>query len=307
MTSYSEDKNVISFSSLFGTLWRRKWVIIVVTFLAGAGAAYYAYTQPDVYRAEVMTVLPQEDSAGGLGAVGGQLGGLASLAGISMGDAGTMRLEQVEKLIRSRSFIQSFIEKHDIKKEIYAAEGWNPDTNELIYNNELYDPETDTWTRPGGEPSSWMLFGRFLELINVEIFFKKNMLILQMDHYSPYLAKRWAELLVDELNTFYREKNQREAQESMSFLRESLKETELVQVRDVFYDLLEEQTKKAMLTEVRQEYAFETLAPAVLPEDKNHPKRPIITALGVIGGGILGVILAFIIEGFAWLRRHRQD
>ena len=49
-----------------------------------------------------------------------------------------------------------------------------------------------------------------------------------------------------------------------------------------------------MLAEVRQEYVFKTIDPAVVPEEKSKPSRALICVLGVILGGIAGVAVVLI-------------
>ena len=49
-----------------------------------------------------------------------------------------------------------------------------------------------------------------------------------------------------------------------------------------------------MLAEVRPEYVFKTIDPAVAPEVKSKPNRALICVLGVLLGGMLGVVIVLI-------------
>ena len=42
-----------------------------------------------------------------------------------------------------------------------------------------------------------------------------------------------------------------------------------------------------MLSQVREEYTFKTIDPAVIPEDKSKPKRALICVLGTLLEGYL--------------------
>jgi len=64
-------------------------------------------------------------------------------------------------------------------------------------------------------------------------------------------------------------------------------------MQTVFSQLIEEQTKTMMLAEVRSEYVFTTLDPAVIPEDKSSPKRGAIVFVGLFVGLLVGVIFNF--------------
>ena len=55
---------------------------------------------------------------------------------------------------------------------MFAVKGWNQETNELIYDTEVYNSNTKAWTRgpPKGkkaEPSSWELYEKFKEYLSV--------------------------------------------------------------------------------------------------------------------------------------------
>jgi LPS O-antigen subunit length determinant protein (WzzB/FepE family) len=62
----------------------------------------------------------------------------------------------------------------------------------------------------------------------------------------------------------------------------------------VFYQLIEEQTKNMMLTQVKAEYVLKTIDPAQVPEEKAGPKRALIVVLGTMVGGMLSVLMVLI-------------
>jgi hypothetical protein len=248
--------------------------------------------------------VPSDKSAGGISSLSGQLGGLAGLAGISLGGSSDKSLEQIKDLVRSRSFLQGFIERHQLIEEVMAVKDWNRETNQLVYDQNIYNNESKTWVRtapPGKKvvPSSWEAYPILLSKINIEAQVKKDIFHLSVDHYSPYVAKKWVELLLSDINTFYRQRSKRETQESIAYLRATLEKTEFAEVKTTIYDLIEDQIKSDMLSEVRQEFALETLSGAVLPEDKDHPKRALICILGTIISGVLSIIIALIFHAVA--------
>jgi len=65
-------------------------------------------------------------------------------------------------------------------------------------------------------------------------------------------------------------------------------------MKNVFYQLIEEQTKTMMLTEVSDEYVLKTIDPAQVPDKKDQPKRALIVVLGTMLGGMLSVLLVLI-------------
>lgn len=84
---YPDDE--IDLRELFATLWSGKWLIMLVTLMFALGGVAYALYKPNIYQASVL-LAPANDE-GNVGGIGGQLGGLASLAGINLGSGGALR------------------------------------------------------------------------------------------------------------------------------------------------------------------------------------------------------------------------
>jgi LPS O-antigen subunit length determinant protein (WzzB/FepE family) len=65
-------------------------------------------------------------------------------------------------------------------------------------------------------------------------------------------------------------------------------------MQNVFYQLIEEQTKSLMLAEVQDEFVFKTVDPAIVPEEKAGPKRALICVLATLLGGMLAVAIVLV-------------
>lgn len=301
MKQFVLDDDVLSISSFLGIFWRLKWLIIIITSLSAGLSVFYAVSQPDVYRAHLIAVTPDDKGNNPMSGLSGQLGGLAGIAGISLGGSSDQKLEQIKELIRSRSFLQNFIEKHNLVVDILAATDWDKSKNKIIYNKTLYDEKNHKWVRTPPPfkdivPTPWEAYSVLLTKINIDALVKKKMLKISVDHYSPYKAKEWVELLLSDINEFYRIRSKNEAERSIDYLKEALDKTNISEVKTMFYGLLQDQIKGEMLSEVRQEFALETYSAAVLPEDKDHPRRAMICILGTLLGGVFSLIIALIIN-----------
>ena len=65
-------------------------------------------------------------------------------------------------------------------------------------------------------------------------------------------------------------------------------------MREVFYTIIEEQTKNKMVAEASPDYAFVAVSPSMIPEEKSKPSRALICVLGTLLGGMLGVVIVLI-------------
>lgn len=290
----------IDLVELWCALWAKKWVIIAITFVFATGAILYAINQPNIYRAStLLSPSSNQDGASGLAKMAGQFGGLASLAGINLGGGGTDKTGLALEVLKSRVFIESFINKYQLLVPLMASKDWNINTNTLILDSDIYNAENQLWVRDVDapktpKPSDWESFKAFSELLFVSTDKESGMITIAIEHHSPELAKQWLIWLVNEINNTMRDQDKADAQRSIDFLSDKLQETQLADMQKVFYQLIEEQTKTVMLAEVSQEYILRTIDPANAPDEKAKPKRALIVILGTIVGVVFSVLIVLI-------------
>ena len=289
----------IDLAELCRAIWSGKYIVIVISFIFAVSSIAFALSKPDVYKASILLAPASSDSAGGMGALAGQFGGLASLAGISLGGGGTDKTALALEIIKSRAFLETFIIKHELLVPLMASENWDRATDSLVIDKELYDSKNKKWLREASypkksEPSSWEAYKEFLKLLSITQDKATSLVTIDVGFYSPEVAKQWLILLVNDVNDFMREKDEKETQSSIDYLTKQLEKTEVSAMETVFYQLIEEQTKNMMLTKVSAEYVLKTIDPAQVPEKKSGPKRALIVVLGTILGGILSVLIVLI-------------
>ena len=61
--NYPDDE--IDLRELFATLWRGKWIIILVTIIFAAGGVFYALSKPDIYQSSVLLAPTQDEGGAG--------------------------------------------------------------------------------------------------------------------------------------------------------------------------------------------------------------------------------------------------
>ena len=293
----SEDE--IDLAELWRAIWSGKLLIIVISFVFAVSSIFFALSKPDVYKASILLSPASSDSAGGMGALAGQFGGLASLAGISLGGGGTDKTALALEIIKSRAFLETFIIKHNLLVPLIASEKWDRINDELIVDDEVYDVMNKKWIRKvsfpkTSAPSPWEAYQKLLELLSVSQDKTTSLVTIDIEFFSPHTAKKWLEWLVADVNDFMREQDESEAQSSIDYLTMQLEKTEVSAMETVFYQLIEEQTKNMMLTKVSAEYVLKTIDPAQVPEKKAGPKRALIVVLGAMLGGILSVLIVLI-------------
>jgi len=301
------DDDDLDLRQLVRDLWAGKWLIGGITFVATLIAVIVALMLPNIYRAEALLAPNDPEGSGGLSALAAQYGGLASLAGINIASGSTDKTTLGLEILKSRRFISEFIERHGILVPLMAATGWDSETGELIIDSGAYDVATGKWVRAVSPPkktipSSQEAYKVFTDVFSVGQDKKSGLVTLAVEHYSPMVAKQWVDWLVDDINSTIMQQDVATAEQAIEYLNKQINSTSLAELQNVFFRLIEEQTKTVMLAKVSPEYMFRTLDPAVAPELKAKPKRAFIAVLGMILGGMVGVIVLIFKNSFAQKR-----
>jgi len=289
----------IDLAEVWHAIWSGKITIIAISFIFAVASIAFALSKPDIYKASILLSPASSEGTGGMGALAGQFGGLASLAGISLGGGGTDKTALALEIIKSRSFLEKFITRHNLLIPLMAAKNWDRDGNSLVINNELYDVSTKKWIREVSypkkpEPSAWEAFQELRELISTSQDKITSLITIDIEYYSPDIAKEWLNWLVADVNDFMRSQDETEAQASIVYLTKQLEKTEVSAMETVFYQLIEEQTKNMMLTKISKEYVLKIIDPAQVPELKAGPKRALIVVLGTMLGGMLALLIVLV-------------
>ena len=290
----------IDLRELFGVLWAGKIKIIAVTAVFAIASVAYALSVPNQYKATAL-LAPAQSSGGGLSGALGQLGGLASLAGVSIGGGESSEAQIAQEIMKSWNFIEGFIADNDLAVALFAAEGWSKGSNELQISNDVYDTQNKQWLIENeagavGPPSSWNLFKAFSERLVVSEDKKSGLVSVSIEYYSPQIAKQWLDMYVSSVNAHMQQRQVEKVTSNINYLQAQIEKTSIAEMREVFYTIIEEQTKNKMVAEASPEYAFVAVSPSMVPEQKSQPKRALICILGTLLGGMLSVLLVLIMH-----------
>ena len=297
-TQYDDE---IDLRELFGVLWAGSRKIIAITAVFAFVSVIYALSVSNQYKATVLLAPAQSDSSDLTGALG-QLGGLASLAGVDIGGGDSSEAQMAQEIMKSWSFIDVFIAENNISVEVYAAEGWSRGSNELQIDDDIYDAETKTWlvendnTGEVGPPSSWVLFEAFSDRQVVSENKKSGLVSVSIEYYSPQIAKQWLDMYVAAINAHMQQRQMEKVTNNINYLQAQIEKTSIAEMREVFYTIIAEQTKNKMMTEASPEYAFVAVSPSMVPEEKSQPERAFICIIGTLLGGILSVLLVLVMH-----------
>jgi len=295
---HSNDFDEIGLQELLYVLLEGKWIILSVTIFVTIIGVIYSLLLPNIYESKAILV-PVNSSNSISGALGGY-SGLAGLAGISLPSGGDdSNSEQAMEKINSLSFFENNIMPNIYLPDLMAVKSWNSKTNTLAFDENVYVTNTNSWIRdysyprqqiPSAQESFAVFNKKHLTLSEDK---KSGFSTLSIKHQSPFVAKQWTELIVNEVNSFYRQKDKLESERAVSYLNQQISTTGLSEIKQVLAQLLQEETKKLTLIEANQFYVFDYIDPPVVMELKSEPKRALICILSALLGGMLSVLLVY--------------
>ena len=272
-----KDASEVDVIELALIVWRSKRLVASFMLVIGGLFTLYAFTAKPWYRAEVVLVQVAQDSSQNPLE---RLGSLASLAGISVGETATMQTRLA--VLRSRDLARDFI----------AQEGLEPHLAEAVrggFISKTLARLTDAKLDPRDELK---FFDQEVRLVDEDK--KAGIVRLAIVWRDPELAAQWANAFAARADAKLREAAQRDAERNVDYLKGELAKTNVPAMQQSLSRLLETEMGKVLLTRGGSDYAFKVIDRAMVPKEKDSPKRMLLVAVGIIIGLILGASVAII-------------
>lgn len=280
-------ENDIDLIDLLKVIWKSKIIIMVFIFIFSISAVIYSLLLPNEYESTaILSPVIQEKSANSSMK---NLGSLASIAGINLSQSGGNVDEAIDKL-GTLSFFENNILPNIFLPDLMALDSWDASTQTVIYNKN-YNKETQTWSQVPSPQESFMKFKKYLSVNQSK---KTGFVTISVKHQSPVVAQAWTQLIVREVNEFFRIKDKAEATAAMEYLNAQMSQTSFAQIRQVIAQLLQQKIQQLTLIEVRDFYVFDYIDPPAVMEFKSEPARAIICIVSALLGGLLGIFVVLI-------------
>ncbi|MAV80526.1 MAG: chain length determinant protein [Flavobacteriales bacterium] len=297
--SNNKDDYEIDLRKLFYIVNKGKKTIFSFVIFFSFLAIFYSLFLPNIYQS-IALLTPNENEESRSSALSG-FSSLAGFAGIELpssnGEGNSAKA--IEKL-SSLSFFEKNLLPEIFLPELMAIESWDAKTNKLYFDDDIYDESTNTWVRDFSYPQKQIPSSQE----SFEVFKQKHFLItkddesgfisLNVKHQSPFVAKKWTELIVSQINTFYREKDKTEAEKTIEYLNEQVSKNSFSEIKQALAELLQVQIQKLALIEANEAYIFDYIDPPAVMEKKIGPNRTLIWLLGAIFGLIFSTFMVMI-------------
>jgi uncharacterized protein involved in exopolysaccharide biosynthesis len=295
--SYDDDFEIRDLLEIFQK--NQKWIMGTVFGFFLVSLIFISMT-PNTYRSNALLSIVDDTEAGGSGfqTMANRYGGLASIAGVSLGQDNDNKTDFIIATIRSRNFFEHLVNTIDILPILVASKSYDKNSKKLILDEDIYDEKKQSWIieKPGMEIAHEQYFLNYLTVSENN---KTGFISLAFEHISPEFSYEMTKNILTEANNLVRMQHMEEAAKSLSYLNSALKDTLEIGTKSSITTLIEAQLKIQMLTKVRENYILRPIDKPYLPERKFAPSRLKFIALSSILGLILSMFFAMYLHYFS--------
>lgn len=290
---HSEDERALT--DYLRVLIEFRWTVVVIVLVFAIGGLVVAFAATPVFRSDVVMAPAQtQDGDNSLSQLASQYGGLAAAAGIQLSPKRSDKVEAIATL-ESRAFTEAFIKDNNLMPVLFRSR-WNAAAGKWQPGRFGRVPTIGDGVR---------LFSRKVRTVSEDP--QTGLVTLSIQWTNRRQAAQWANELVRRLNLHMRQQAVSEASKSIAYLRRQLKSTSIVELQQGIYRLIEEQTRKIMLANVRKQYSFRVIDPAVVSDKDAYvkPRRALWIAGSCGAGVVMALLLVMLIDGVR--RRNLVD
>lgn len=283
----------INLREIFDVLWEGSLTVILFTSLIAIGSIVYSLQLTNYYKSETLIVIRSDSQNQG---VLSAYSGVASMIGVSLPSTGSEKAMEAIELIKSRKFVNHLISFPDVLPSIMAAKSYDFVTKKIIYDKNIFNPDTNEWNREMGQNGSTM--PSYLEahkryrgsLVSIDQDKETGFVAIKVEHISPVFAKEFLELIIREANALLRDRDMRESSQALNYLKSELASTTFSEIRDSINSLIKAQLETQMMTKINEDYSLSVIEPPFVPEQKSKPIRSLIVILSTFFAGFFSVV-----------------
>lgn len=287
----------IDISKILSVIWKDRIILLFSNISLLLMAILYLHVAHYVYTAEIK-IYPVQASGGGAGK---QLGGLASLAGISLpGDKQGSSFELYSEEIYTREVADVLSSQTDLMK--------------VIFKNE-WDTEHSRWKNPSGvlpavlgvvkgivgipindwqAPNGRRLQDYIKEKVNYDDKAKKSTVTISYSNADPAFAVRFLNALHRATDERLRQRALERSTKYINYLNEKLQSTTVTEYRMALVAILSDQEKLNMTASSDVPYAAESLGGATSSLKPTKPNPGLVLIAGVLVGFMLGLLIILV-------------
>ena len=280
----------INLKEILYVIWEGRNFVSIVTSGFVLISIFYALTAPKIWVSDALLTTVEATGAGTQGS--SKMAGLASMAGINISGAGSDKSSIAIATIQSRDFFIHLLSKDGVLENLMAFEGYDEETGRSLFNPEIFNSKESKWLVP--RPSYLDAYEVYKGVLGITYNKLNGLMSMTVSHQSPYFAKDFLSLIIQEANYLSRERNLLESKKSLEYLNEELLKTKQSEVVLAISSLIESQLKNQMFARAKDNYLLQPIDTPYIPEQRSSPQRKQIVVFGAFIGFILSMFVVLI-------------
>jgi uncharacterized protein involved in exopolysaccharide biosynthesis len=312
----------ISLIDLFAVLWHRRKMIITITLLAAIGVVIYSIISlklppeksplPNIYTPKALMLIDDKSSKGGLSSMLGDMGGIASIAGVKV-PASASNSKLAIFLVGTNSLLDSVVDEFNLIDRYKIKKSPRGNSRKTLKKSLKAD----------SDEKSGVLTVSFTDIDPV---FAKDV----VNYCTAFLGKRFDELGLDK-NKIEKENLELNIATTLQDIQELEEESRRLEqsvasfsgrlptiTRDINRITLELTAKRQVYTQLRVQYellkinmasenpVFQILELAEAPDMKSGPGRGMLCIIVTFAAGFFAVFLAFVLNAIANIKKDPE-
>lgn len=299
----SANDDEIDLRELFTALWRGKRLIIICVMFSIMLASLYLRLAERKYTVHyVFAPVASENSGPNLGG----LGGLASLAGISLPTSSSSDVLTYKFLLKSEEVAARMLKDRDLLASVFSSD-W--DTERELFRQPASGPLKSVVSGlknllTGNEPSAYIppnaarLSAWMDEAFNSSEDRDTGFLTLSAETAKPTLMVDVITSATQQTDQLLKERYIATAEQTMSFYQQQLSRARAREHREALARLIAQEDQKLMLASKGSYFVAEPITEPYVSLGPTSPKASLVLALSVVLGGFLGAAIVLIKEAF---------
>jgi len=291
------EEDEIDLKELWQTIVKGKKIIILVTLFIVFLTLVYALKTPNEYTSKTVLIPTAESGGNSLGG----LGGLAAMAGVSIGSGGSMTPDVAfNSLLDNYEFMKEFVSQNNIV-EHYTKDDFDKNYVFALGYRGVYD----TFKSSKDEDKK---IDKDEEIFNTIAMIQKNLSISSdkksglitisyTDKDRNYPPKIIEEFLKDS-SKYLVKNNLRIINHKLGYFEKELMTTDGFELRQSISQIVSKIVEEKVMMQSKTYYQCDVLTEASVAyiKDKTKPKRGLILVVSFITSIILGIFLVFFLE-----------
>jgi len=291
----------ITLRDLVLKLWRGKWIICASTGGVLALVVLWMKLTDPLYTASIVIAPASESGAGGLAGKLSRYSGLASLAGIDLpGEESVSPFIELMEIATSPTVAERLLEEPELLQTIFEndwdaeSESWvAPDGPVATVKGWVYG----FFNQPGWTPPSATTLAEFLEeQLEISDVSATGMKRVEFHHKDPEFAVHLLRRVGLTSDDIIRKRALERTSREIAYIEDKLASVTRAEHRLSLVELLSEQEQRMMMIQIDLPYAARVIEPSRTSDTPTFPKPTLILALGIVGGGLLGILIVFLCD-----------